>query len=198
MPYNFTRDAGATIPSVSPYLDGQYYSAWGTAANAATGTRRVLVVAPIVIPVDLTIDALAVRVNAASDDPAALFRPVIYESNVSGMPGDLLAIGADIALGSGSGVREVAADIALEVGVYWLGGFVVMGAANTAPSLYVCSGTPPYTVPYITMDAAINGAMSVGISGNGGAPLASDVPPATFANPAGRAQAWRVGYRVQF
>lgn len=152
---------GATLPAP---LTGHYFfpaSPNTTASTAAHGNGSLKLV-PWILSRTARFTQIGAEVTIVGEAGSKV-RLGIYADTGNSYPGALVVDAGQIA-GDSATVQELAIDVTLAAGVYWVGG-VVQSAPTTQPTVRTCSTSwsPPVALPSSTSAPAGN-STGIGVS----------------------------------
>lgn len=162
-----TADGSVTARKLAPSLNwgylasGNYYFAAGH-SNPNTGTLGTgnLRLAPWFVPNPIVLARLGAEVTTVGD-AGSKFRLGVYADNGYSYPGALLLDAGTIAGDSGT-IQEVVVSLALQPGLYWLGGATQV-VSVTQPTMRTVGAVPGnLTVPIALFSTPGTGATGQG------------------------------------
>lgn len=141
-----------------PFVAGHYLQSM--LGNAVlTSSQNALVLAPMFLESDVTIDRIAVEVTTAA--ASSFVRPAIYGSDANGRPGALLVDGGQLDA-STPGIKEAAVNVTIPRGISWWGSINQGGVPTTRQGTVWAGGRPMLLGPSpTTFNAAFPAQLSI-------------------------------------
>lgn len=135
------------------YSSGLYYpcNSISSSTSASLGFNN-LRVTPWVVVEEVDIDRLLVE-HTVAGDAGTEFRAGVYADDGNGKPATLLLDAGTVSMSGSAAVQQIAVDLTLQRGIYWVGGALQGGSSQPTVRTVNAATLPPMILPATSITA---------------------------------------------